>query len=162
MKWTNGLLIGLSIFFGQFFLAELTTIRLVRPDFVAIGVLYMAIRYGRFFGVLFGFSLGLAVDFAGVGSFFGLTPLTCSLTGYLGGYLKGKYERFVPLRFYASIGLIFCMHFLIFTYVRYQSLIESDLGVFWSKWFFTALYSSIVLLIVNYFYPLREAARAES
>ena len=162
MKWTESILAVLGLFLVQLFLVDLTTIRMVRPDFIAIGVFYIALKSGRFNGVLVGFMLGLLVDLVGVGSYFGLSPLTCSITGYLGGYLQGKYERFIPFHFYAlSVG-IFGLHFLIFTYIRYQTIFESDLSAFWNKWMFTTFYTLVVVFIVNFFYPLREAARAQS
>ena len=54
------------------------------------------------------FILGLFTDLAGVGSYFGLSSLTFSLTGYLTGYLKDQYNRLIPLYFHLTwIGIIF-------------------------------------------------------
>lgn len=160
MKWTEIILLGVAVFLVQYFLVDLAAIRLIRPDFIAIFVLYTGTRHGRLTGVLTGFILGLLVDLAGVGSYFGLTSLTCSITGYLAGYLKGKYERMLPYVFHLTWIGIFYLHFLIFTYVRYQSVFEVDLGTFWMKWALTGSYSFLFLVVLHFFYSIREASSA--
>lgn len=160
MKWTENLLIGLAIFLVQYFIADLAAIRFIRPDFIAIYVLYTGVQHGRLRGVMTGFILGLLVDLAGVGSYFGLTSLTCSVTGYLAGYLKGKYERMLPYVFHLSWIGIFYFHFFIFTFVRYQSVLSVDLGIFWMKWMLTGTYSLLFLLVLHIFYSIREASSA--
>ncbi len=156
MKWTEIILLGVTVFLVQYFLVDLAAIRSIRPDFIAIFVLYTGARHGRLTGVLTGFILGLLVDLAGVGSYFGLTSLTCSITGYLAGYLKGKYERMLPYVFHLTWIGIFYLHFLIFTKVRYQS----DLGTFWRTWAFTGSYSFLFLVVLHFFYSIREASSA--
>ncbi len=45
----------LCVFFLQFYLAELLSINMIRPDFMTIFILYTAIKFGRFYGVIAGF-----------------------------------------------------------------------------------------------------------
>ncbi|MEE8336362.1 MAG: rod shape-determining protein MreD [Candidatus Neomarinimicrobiota bacterium] len=160
MNWIKFILAALAVFIVQYLLVGVLSIRLIRPDFIAIFVLYAGLKHGRPVGITSGFMLGLLVDLAGVGSYFGLTSLICTITGYLAGTLKHYHDKMLPYIFHLSWILIFCLHFLIFTYVRYQTLFESDLGIFWMKWLLTASYSFVFLGIINYFFPLRDSARA--
>jgi len=151
---------GIVVFLLQYLLVGVMSIRLIRPDFIGIFVLYAGIKQGRTFGVSSGFTLGLLVDLAGIGSYFGLTSLVCTITGYLGGNLKLAQDKMLPYIFHLSWFCIFCTHFLIFTYVRYHALFESDLELFWMKWLLTAAYSFVFLGIINYFFPLRNSFNA--
>jgi rod shape-determining protein MreD len=160
MKWNRILILALFVFLVQFFLTSFMTVKMIRPDFIVILVIYISLEYGRLPAVILGFVLGFLVDMAGVGSYFGLSALTCSTTGYLGGFLKGKYERYVPYVFHLSwIGII-AFHFFIYTYVRFQMIFTTDPGLFLSKWFLSFAYTFIFILVLNYFYPLKEASRA--
>ncbi len=152
----------LCVFFLQFYLAELLSINMIRPDFMTIFILYTAIKFGRFYGVISGFILGLFTDLAGVGSYFGLSSLTFSLTGYLTGYLKDQYNRLIPLYFHLTwIGIIF-LQFLIYSFVRYQYLYETDFISFIEKWLLTMGYTMGFILVLQLIIPFKNYYRAES
>ena len=87
MKWTELAIPGLCIWFIQILFSDFLAVETVRPDFLVILVLYWAVKYGRTVGTLAGFLIGLIIDLSGTASFFGLSPLIYSITGYLGGYL---------------------------------------------------------------------------
>ncbi|MFQ6612007.1 MAG: rod shape-determining protein MreD [Fidelibacterota bacterium] len=160
MKWNKLFLLAALVFLAQFFLTGFMTVKMIRPDFIVILVFYISLKYGRLPAVIMGFILGFLVDMTGVGSYFGLSALTCSITGYLGGFLRGKYERYVPYIFHLSwIGII-ALHFLIYTYIRFQVVFTTDMGLFWLKWLLSFSYTFIFILVLNYFYPLKEASRA--
>ena len=152
----------LCVFFLQFYLAEFLSINMIRPDFMTIFILYTAIKFGRFYGVIAGFILGLFTDLAGVGSYFGLSSLTFSLTGYLTGYLKDQYNRLIPLYFHLTwIGIIF-LQFLIYSFVRYQYLYETDFISFLEKWLLTMGYTMGFILVLQLIIPFKDYYRAES
>ena len=152
----------LCVFFLQFYLAEFLSINMIRPDFMTIFILYTAIKFGRFYGVIAGFILGLFTDLAGVGSYFGLSSLTFSLTGYLTGYLKDQYNRLIPLYFHLTwIGIIF-LQFLIYSFVRYQYLYETDFISFIEKWLLTMGYTMGFILVLQLIIPFKDYYRAES
>ena len=76
MKLINILLLAAFVFFIQFFLVDLLSLKMIRPDFLVIYIFYISLVFGKTPGVLIGFSLGLMSDLSGVGSLFGLAPLT--------------------------------------------------------------------------------------
>ena len=152
----------LCVFFLQFYLAEFLSINMIRPDFMTIFILYTAIKFGRFYGVIAGFTLGLLTDLTGVGSYFGLSSLTFSLTGYLTGYLKDQYNRLIPLYFHLTwIGIIF-LQFLIYSFVRYQYLYETDIISFIEKWLLTMGYTMGFILVLQLIIPFKNFYHAES
>ncbi|MDP6611972.1 MAG: rod shape-determining protein MreD [Candidatus Marinimicrobia bacterium] len=161
MKWINVLLPAIGVFLAQFFLVDFLSLNMIRPDFLVVYVFYISLVFGKTPGVVTGFILGLLSDLSGVGSFFGLAPLTLSVTAYFSGYLTGKYERLLPYVFHGAWILIVAFHFLIISFVRFQTVFVSDPIEFWIKWLFSFSYTMMFFLVTQFFYPVREASRAE-
>ena len=161
MKWTSILFPAIGVFMAQFLLVDFLSLNMIRPDFLVIYIFYISLVYGKTTGVLTGFLLGLLSDLSGVGSFFGLSPLSLSLTAYLTGYLNGKYERMLPYLFHGAWISIIGFHFIIISYVRFQSILLSDPIAFWIKCFMSFSYTMMFLLIIQFFYPVKEASHAE-
>ena len=107
MKWTDFIFSGLLIWLVQLMLADFLSIGSIRPDFLVILVLYWSIKYGRTIGTISGFLIGLLIDLSGTASYFGLSPLIYSVTGYLGGYLMGTYSRLNPIYFSCNLFKIY-------------------------------------------------------
>ena len=82
MKKTNFIIITLLILFFQIFFTDSLKINNVRPDFLIIFILYSSLIFGRLLSIIFAFSLGIIVDLFSAGSYFGLAPLTLSLSAY--------------------------------------------------------------------------------
>jgi len=161
MKWTSILFPAIGVFMAQFLLVDFLSLNMIRPDFLVIYIFYISLVYGKTAGVFTGFLLGLLSDLSGVGSFFGLSPLSLSLTAYLTGYLNGKYERMLPYLFHGAWISIIGFHFIIISYVRFQSILLSDPIAFWIKCFMSFSYTMMFLLIIQFFYPVKEASHAE-
>ena len=161
MKLTSILFSAIGVFMAQFLLVDFLSLNMIRPDFLVVYIFYISLVYGKTTGVLTGFLLGLLSDLSGVGSFFGLSPLSLSLTAYLTGYLKGKYERMLPYLFHGAWISIIGFHFIIISYVRFQSILLSDPIAFWIKCFMSFSYTMMFLLIIQFFYPVKEASHAE-
>ena len=161
MKLVNILLSAAFVFFIQFFLVDLLSIKMIRLDFLVIYIFYISVVFGKTRGVLIGFSLGLLSDLSGVGSLFGLAPLTLSTTAYLSGLLHGKYERLLPYVFHSAWISIIAAHFLLISYFRFQTVFVSDPITFWLRWFMSFSYNMLFFLIVQFFYPVKEASRAK-
>lgn len=161
MKWTSILFSAIGVFMAQFLLVDFLSLNMIRPDFLVIYIFYISLVYGKTTGVFTGFLLGLLSDLSGVGSFFGLSPLSLSLTAYLTGYLNGKYERMLPYLFHGAWISIIGFHFIIISYVRFQSILLSDPIAFWIKCFMSFSYTMMFLLIIQFFYPVKEASHAE-
>ena len=161
MKWTSILFPAIGVFMAQFLLVDFLSLNMIRPDFLVVYVFYISLVYGKTVGVFTGFLLGLLSDLSGVGSFFGLSPLSLSLTAYLTGYLNGKYERMLPYLFHGAWISIIGFHFIIISYVRFQSILLSDPIAFWIKCFMSFSYTMMFLLIIQFFYPVKEASHAK-
>ena len=161
MKWTSILFSAIGVFMVQFLLVDFLSLNMIRPDFLVIYIFYISLVYGKMTGVSTGFLLGLLSDLSGVGSFFGLSPLSLSVTAYLTGYLNGKYERMLPYLFHGAWISIIGFHFIIISYVRFQSILFSDPISFWIKCFLSFSYTMMFLLIIQFFYPVKEASHAE-
>ena len=161
MKWTSILFSAIGVFMAQFLLVDLLSLNMIRPDFLVVYIFYISLVYGKTTGVFTGFLLGLLSDLSGVGSFFGLSPLSLSFTAYLTGYLNGKYERMLPYLFHGAWISIIGFHFIIISYVRFQSILLSDPIAFWIKCFMSFSYTMMFLLIIQFFYPVKEASHAE-
>ena len=156
MRLNRLLLSGFAVWILQLLLADFLAIDTVRPDFIVIVVLYWSLLYGRLVGIVFGFLIGLLVDLSGTASFFGLSPLTYSITGYLGGSLMEKYSTMGLLYFsLAWIGVL-AFHFLIFSIVQYQHIFGVNTFLFWSKWFATCLYTLCFSGILQFIYPIHK------
>ena len=161
MKWVSILFPAIGVFMAQFLLVDFLSLNMIRPDFLVVYIFYISLVYGKTTGVLTGFLLGLLSDLSGVGSFFGLSPLSLSVTAYLTGYLNGKYERMLPYLFHGTWISIIGFHFIIISYVRFQSILLSDPIAFWIKCFMSFSYTMMFLLIIQLFYPVKEASHAE-
>lgn len=148
------------IFFFQYLLSDLLTIRYYRPDFIVIYILYFGLYFGSYYGVLAGFFIGLLVDLTPTASYFGISPLTYSITGYLSGHLQNKYNRLSPFIFHSIWIIIIAFHFIIFTYIKYQLLFEIDKLQFIFRWFSSFIYTLFFLLVIQYFFPIRRIKNA--
>ena len=162
MKWINIILPSIGVLLIQFFLVDFLSLNMIRPDFPVIYIFFISLVYGRTPGVIIGFTLGLLSDLTGVGSLFGLAPLSLSITAYLAGYLNGKYERLLPYVFHISCVGIVAFHFFIISYVRFQSVYESDIILFLTKWLLSFAYTMLFFLITQFFFPVREASSVKN
>ena len=155
MNWIKLLYPLVGVFFLQFILADFLSINGIRPDFVLIYILYIGLHHGSFPSVIVGFFMGLMVDFTGVGSLFGLTSLIYVLTGYLSGFLHGKYYTMIPAYFHLTWVGIILFHFFIYSFIRYQDLFETKMTVFWLTWIWTSGYTLGFLGIFQMIIPLQ-------
>jgi len=142
-------------FLMQIFLSNLFSIRGVRPDFLIIFVLYFAVNFGSFKGVLAGFSVGIISSFFDSGMTIGILPLIYSIVGYSGGFLKSQHYKMIPFYFNFSCFLIIIGCFFIYSYFNYNYLFYNDFKIFLLTWFKTALYTISLLAIVQFIVPLR-------
>jgi len=154
MNWTRYYIPGIFIWLLQILLSDLLSIDTIRPDFIVILVLYWSIRDGSSVGVISGFIMGLFVDLSGASSFFGLSPLIYSTTGYIGGYLQGAYSKLNPFYYAIAWITIICFHFLVFCAVYYQDIWFVNPGLYWIKWIGTSAYTLSFLGILQIIVPL--------
>ena len=161
MKKNKLALITLIVLFFQILFVESLAINTIRPDFLVLFIIYITISNGRLIGLIIGFTIGLISDLSGVGSYFGLSPLSLSITAYLSGFLYLKYERLLPYVFHSIWIIILILHFYIITYFRFQSVFLSSKTEFFVIWIMTFGYTFIFFIIMQYFFPLREASHVK-
>ena len=53
----------ITVFLIQILLSNILSIGDIRPDFIMIFIIYFAVNYGSFSGVLIGFSIGLITSY---------------------------------------------------------------------------------------------------
>ena len=153
-------LLLLVVFIFQYLLSDILTIKYYRPDFIVIYILYFGLFFGPFYGVISGFCIGLLVDFTPMVSYFGISPLTYSITGFFAGHLQNKYNRLSPFIFHSIWIVLIAFHFLVFTYFKYQLLFEIDKLQFIFRWFASYIYTLFFLLIFQYFFPIKTIQNA--
>ena len=148
------------VFIIQFLLSDILTIQYYRPDFMVIYILYFGLYFGPFYGVLGGFFIGLLVDITPMVSYFGISPLTYSLTGFFSGYLQNRYNRVSPFVYHSLWIILIAFRFLIFSYIKYQLLFEIDKVLFIIRWIASFFYTLFFLLILQYCFPIKELKNA--
>ena len=152
MKINKLFLQFLCVWLLEVLFLDLFSINNIRPDFLVILVLYWSIKFGRTIGIISGFIVGIVVDFTGTASFFGLSPLIFSITGYLSGNLKGLYNKVNPL-FYTFLWiLIIFIQAFIFSLIHNQNLLISDVGLFFKR--FLGIGSYTLMFIISLFVRL--------
>ena len=154
-------LITLIVLLFQILFVESLTINAIRPDFLVLFIIYITMINGRLLGVIMAFIIGLISDLSGVGSYFGLSPLSLSITAYLSGFLYLKYERLLPYVFHSIWIIILILHFYLISYFRFQSVFLSNKTEFFAIWLMTFGYTFIFFIIMQYFFPLREASHVK-
>ncbi len=154
MNENKFILAGVGMLVLQVLLADLISIRLIRPDFILVFILYLSIWRGRSTGMLAGFGLGLVIDLIGTASYFGISSLCYIIFAYLTGSLKGKYSKWPPLAFHFTWAVIlvgqFALRFLITNYdlFLYQN------GVFWGTVSLASGYTLVLAIASNFFISL--------
>ena len=148
-------LILIIVFLVQILLSNILSIGDIRPDFLIIFIIYFAVSFGSFRGVIAGFSIGLIVSYFDSGVIIGLLPLTYSIVGYLGGYLKDRSYRLGQFNFILISLLIIVFSFFIYTYFNYEYLFYNEFSRFILTWFSITLYTLSILAILQFIVPLR-------
>ena len=161
MQKSKLVFVTIIVLLFQILFVDSLTINTIRPDFLVLLIIYTTIMNGRLVGVIMAFTVGLISDFSGVGSYFGLSPLSLSITAYLSGFLYLKYERLLPYVFHSIWIIILILHFYIITYFRFQSVFLSSKTEFFVIWIMTFGYTFIFFIIMQYFFPLREASHVK-
>ncbi len=148
-------LILITTLLMQIFLSNLFSIGGVRPDLLMIFVLYFAVNYGSFKGVLAGFGIGIITSIFDGGLIIGLLPLIYSIVGYTGGFLKTQHYKMFPVLFNLSYFFIIFGSFFIYTYFNYDYLFYNNFKIFLLTWIKTTLYTISILVILQFIVPLR-------
>ena len=129
-------------------LVHLLNLEGIIPDILAVWVIYIALMKGQMEGTLWGFGIGLLLDMT-THDFIGLSALSKTICGFLGGYFFDENKTKIVLGSYRFVLIVFIVtliqniiYFIIFTR-------GSDINLFRAIAQFglsTTLYTSIVAL----------------
>ena len=156
MKIKNLLFQFACVWILEILFLDFLSIDNIRPDFLVILILYWSIRFGRTIGIISGFIIGITVDLTGTASFFGLSSLIFSITGYLSGNLKGLYIKVNPIFFTFLWILIIFIQAFIFSLIHNQNLLASDISLFFKRFFGIGFYTLMFTLLIQLLYPIHD------
>ena len=145
---------GVLVIISQSILSEFLSINGIRPDFMLIYLIYISVQFGSTFGVILGFSLGIIADLLGVGTSFGLSSLTYTITGYLTGIFCNNNKTQSPFQFHSTWLTIVFIHFLLITFIRYQSIFIDNPIHYVFLWFLITMYTLGFIGILQFIKPL--------
>ena len=118
-------------------------------------------RNGKLIGTITGFCIGLISNLFGVGSLFGLEPLSLSIVGYSAGYLSNSYEKLLPYIFRSIWLIIIFLYFFIICYFRFQNIYLIDISNFLFNWLASVFYTLLFIISIQFIYPLKDASHAK-
>lgn len=133
-------------------IVPLFSIKGISPDLVLILVIAVAIRHGKFWGVVAGFFAGLIFDAFGT-AFLGLSSLVNSIAAFVAGFLLGEQ---LEQRFVVVVSLIFAS-LLIHDFFYYIVLAIGTPISFWATLFKHVLpqsfYTMVFMVIIHLVLP---------
>jgi rod shape-determining protein MreD len=138
-------------------LIHLLNLEGIIPDLLAIWIIYIALMNGQMEGTLWGFGVGLALDFT-THDFIGLSALAKTICGFLAGYFYNDNKIKMLLGSYRFILIVFVvtliqnvLYFIVFTRGSDIDLLHAIVQFGLT----TALYTSIVALFPVFIYSRR-------
>ncbi len=152
-------LIAIGVLFFQLIVSNWLTIRGIRPDFMLMFLVYFTIRWGGFYGILFGFVFGILVDLAGTGGTFGLTPIVYTSLGYFAGFISTRVQNVSTTYLALANYLIVAGVYFIDAFFRYPVLFDSNPYTFVMKWVLTSAYTLGFLVLLQYIVPFERVIR---
>jgi rod shape-determining protein MreD len=121
---TFDILITILLLFIHSFLVPYLAVAHVVPDILLIWVVYLAIRRGQLTATVAGFLIGLVMDLTSEGrEMVGLTALTKSVGGFLGGYFFNENRMFQILggsQFIIAVAVVSLAHHLLYFLIFLQ------------------------------------------
>lgn len=137
----------------QIYLAQYIAIGSIRPDFVLVFLVFISARYGRTWGILWGFMAGLMQDATGSLSVLGANALAKSIVGYVLGTLNGTLAVWTPRVVNLYIYGTLLGHAIIYQTIMAQGL-ETALLVLIGRILLEAFISSVLVTGLRLMIPL--------
>lgn len=114
-------IISLLLVVLQTTVGRLLSLEGITPDLLVIWIVYLAITEGQARGTVWGFGIGLCIDLLSA-DFLGLSALTKTLCGFLGGYFYNENKTQMTLGSYRFLLIVLfasfihnILYFMIFT-----------------------------------------------
>ena len=149
MKSVKYVFISLFLIILQTSIMRLISIEGIVPDVLAVWIVYIALKRGQVSATLWGFFIGLVLDFA-TGNFIGLSALSKTLCGFTAGYFFSENKTQLTLSSYRFLVVVLVsslvqnvVYFIIFTR-------GTEIGLLRAVWGFgiaTTLYTATAALL---------------
>ncbi len=149
MKSIKYVFISLLLIILQTSIMRLISIEGIVPDVLAVWIVYIALKRGQVSATLWGFFIGLVLDFA-TGNFIGLSALSKTLCGFTAGYFFSENKTQLTLSSYRFLVVVLVsslvqnvVYFIIFTR-------GTEIGLLRAVWGFgiaTTLYTATAALL---------------
>ncbi len=107
----RSLALTLLLIILQTTLVQYLSLEGVTPDLLVILVVYIALQEGQLRGTLWGFGIGLLLDILSV-NFLGLSALSKTICGFLGGYFHNENKTQIILGSYRFLVIILASAFV--------------------------------------------------
>ncbi|PIU45859.1 MAG: rod shape-determining protein MreD [Ignavibacteriales bacterium CG07_land_8_20_14_0_80_59_12] len=142
MKWIlQYVVVAVAALVLQATLGQLISLDGVKPDFLLIWVVFVALRRGHMSAIIAGSGAGLAADLLS-GEFIGIGLLAKATAGFLAGFLYRQNQIAQSLGswwFLGIVGLISLIHNAIFFFFYLQGTLIN----FWSSFSFLGIGSTL-------------------
>ena len=108
---TRNILISLALIVLQTTIVRMLSLEGIQPDILIIWIVYVALTEGQMHATVWGFCVGLFMDLLS-GNFLGLSAMTKTLSGFLGGYFYNENKTRLTLGTYRFLLVILFVSFL--------------------------------------------------
>lgn len=135
-----------------------TSVANIIPDLLLIWIVYIAVTRGQIPATIFGFAIGLSIDFLS-GQFIGLSALCKTLAGFLAGYFFNENKIEITLgnyQFLVIVGVISLVHNILYFSIFTRG---SDVGFVIAVFrfgLFSTIYTTTMALIPFFLYSSRK------
>lgn len=148
-------IISLVLVVFQTTLARLISVGGITPDILVIWVVYLALKEGQLRGTVWGFCIGLFMDLL-AGDFLGLSALSKTFSGFLGGYFYNENKTQLTLGSYRFLLIVLfvsfvhnIVYFMIFTLGTEIHLWQAVLQLGFTTTLYTATLSLIPMFVLQ-------------
>ncbi|MCH7827981.1 MAG: rod shape-determining protein MreD [Bacteroidetes bacterium] len=157
-KFILSILFFIPVLFVQITLVQFITWGAITPNFILILLVFYSIFHGQLYGTVLGFVYGLLFDLI-TGGLLGSAMLSYTLAGFIAGYFSNKNKRHIYLKpFSYGFIVLLCsitasIIYSIFSTIDFSTNIITSL---FEEGLLPGLYTSVVAIIIIYFYPRRK------
>jgi len=157
-KFLLSLLFFIPVLIIQTTLVQFITWKAITPNFILILLVFYTIMNGQLYGTILGFIYGLLFDLI-TGGLLGSAMLSNTLAGFIAGYFSNENKRYNYVKpFNFGLIVLLCsitasIIFSIFSTFDFRTNIITSL---FEDGLLPGFYTSIVAIILMFFYPRRK------
>jgi len=110
-RTARNIAVSLALVVLQTTIVRMLSLEGIVPDLLIIWVVYIALTEGQLHGTVWGFCIGLCADILS-GSFLGLSAMTKTVSGFVGGYFFNDNKTQLTLGTYRFLLIVLSVSFL--------------------------------------------------